>query len=156
VFALWIIAVDQCFVPSDNASQEITFSVTAIQKVLADIQAYTCVLLCGLLGNPHCTTLWKSFLLWMISWVELLSDVQMTCNFIGSGPAVIQNHGADLFSVLIRSGPSYRADILYHFCVFHIGPSYRADILYHFCVFHIMSEIVPPSMCSCVKKIHYG
>jgi hypothetical protein len=57
VFALWIIAVDQCFVPSDNASQEVTFSVIAIQKVLADIQAYTLVLLCELLGNPHCTTL---------------------------------------------------------------------------------------------------
>jgi hypothetical protein len=35
----------------------------------------------------------------MISWVELLSDVQMTCHFISSVPAVIQNHGADLFSV---------------------------------------------------------
>ena len=49
--------MDQCFVPSDNASQEDTFSVIAIQKVLADIQAYTLVLLCELLGNPHCTTL---------------------------------------------------------------------------------------------------
>jgi hypothetical protein len=39
VFALWIIAVDQHFVPSDSASQEVAVIVITVQKLLADIQA---------------------------------------------------------------------------------------------------------------------
>jgi hypothetical protein len=43
-----------------------------------------------------------------------VSDVQMTCHFIGSCPAVIQNHDADLFSVLLRSGCVYLYQL---FCI---------------------------------------
>jgi hypothetical protein len=61
MIALWIVVVDQCFVPIDSASQEVTFIVIAIQILLADIQAYILVLFCELLGNPCSTNSVKGY-----------------------------------------------------------------------------------------------
>jgi hypothetical protein len=56
VFAVWIIVLDQCVVLSDDTSQKVShLCFIVIQKLLADIQAYTQVLLCGLFRNPCCT-----------------------------------------------------------------------------------------------------
>jgi hypothetical protein len=59
-FALWIIVVDPHLFPSDDTCEKVVLIPMAVQKVLADIQAFGHVVICELLRNPLCTYLMKT------------------------------------------------------------------------------------------------